>query len=322
MSRGFKIFALLLGVIFVINAFGPRATVDWTISFADDEIGTDVDAYLTRRESVFDDIIEGAQKEVIWAGATGSKTPISVVYIHGFSATKQEIRPVPDDVASTLQANLYFTRLTGHGRGSEAMAQATANDWLNDVAEAIAIGRAIGERVIVIATSQGGTMTALSSVDPSVMRGVTGIVFVSPNFGVVARSAALLTAPFAETFVPWIVGKERSFEPHNAEQAKWWTTSYPIEAVFPVAAAVRAVSGLAFEEVRTPAFFMYSENDTVVKASEIARVASEWGGPKQIWAVELGEGDDPSAHVIAGDILSPSMNTPMTSRIVEWVSGL
>ena len=322
MSRFLKVFALILGVIFVVNAFAPRPVVDWTISFSEDEVGGDVDGYLARREAVFDDIIEGGQKEVIWAGAAGVKTPLSVVYIHGFSASKQEIRPVPDNVAAALGANLFFTRLTGHGRGSAAMAQATANDWLNDVAEAMAIGRAIGEKVVVIATSQGGTMTAMSSVDPGVMRSVAGIVFVSPNFGIVSGSAGLLTAPFAETFVPWIAGKERSFEPHNAEQAKWWTTSYPIAAVFPMAASVRAASGLAFEAVTTPAFFIYSPDDAVVKASQIARVAGEWGGKKEIWEVALGEGDDPSAHVIAGDILSPSMTAPVSERIVGWVSGL
>jgi len=322
MSRLLKLAAFILGVIFVINVFGPRPTVDWTITFNADELGDDVDAYLAGRESNYDDIIEGAQKEVIWAGATGAKTPISLVYIHGFSATKQEIRPVPDKVAAALGANLYFTRMTGHGRGSAAMAQATANDWLNDVAETVAIGRAIGERVVVIATSQGGTMTAMSAVDLEVMRDVAGIVFVSPNFGIVSASAALLTAPFAETFVPWITGAERSWTAHNPEQEKWWTTRYPTQAVFPMAASVRAAVGLAFEDVITPAFFIYSPEDAVVKASQIRRVANEWGGKKEIWEVELGAEDDPSSHVIAGDILSPSMTDPMAERIIAWVGGL
>lgn len=322
MSRWMKTLAAILGAAFVINMFGPRETVDWTISFAEADLGEDVEAYLNDSEAAFDDIIEGAQKEVIWAGAKGAKTPLSIVYVHGFSASKQEIRPVPDNVAASLGANLYFTRLAGHGRGGPAMAQATSNDWLNDVAEAIAIGRAIGEQVVVIATSQGGTMTAMSAVNPDVMRNVAGIVFISPNFGVASKSAGLLTAPFARTFVPLIAGTERSFEPVNAEQEKWWTTRYPIEAVFPMAASVQAAAALPFESILTPAFFIYSPQDTVVRPSEIERVAESWAGKKEIWSVVIGPNDDPAAHVIAGDILSPSLTEPVSARVLEWINGL
>lgn len=322
MNRWLKSLALILGVIFVINVFGPREKVDWTISFSEAGIGDDVEAYLSSREAGFDDIIEGAQKEVIWAGDAGAKTPLSIVYVHGFSGTKQEIRPVPDNVANALGANLYFTRLTGHGRGGPAMAQATANDWLNDVAEATAIGRAIGEKVVIIATSQGGTVTSLSTVDPEVMRAVAGIVFISPNFGLMSKTSGLLTVPFAEYFLPLFVGKERSWEAHNPDHAKWWTTSYPTAALFPMAAAVQATVGLPFEGVLTPALFVFSDADTVVNAKETRRVARTWGGPAEIWVVEVGDGDDPDSHVIAGDILSPSMTEPVSARIVEWINRL
>ncbi len=322
MNRWVKIFAIIVGAIFVINTFAPREPIDWTISYSDNDLGPDVTAYLETREAEFDDIIDGAQKEVIWAGTPNRKTPLSVVYIHGFSATKQELRPVPDQVAEALGANLYFARLTGHGRGSEAMAQVTVNDWLNDVAEAVAIGRRIGERVVIIATSQGGTMTAMSSVDLNLMQNVAGIVFVSPNFGVNSSTAGLLTMPFARTFVPWIAGKERSWVPHNEEQAKWWTTRYPIEAVFPMAAAVQVAVSLPYDGVVTPAFFIFSPDDTVVKASATRQVAKLWGATKEIWEVEIAATDDPSAHVIAGDILSPSMTDPVSQRIVDWAGSL
>ncbi len=317
-----NIVVIILGAIFLINIFGPREKVDWEISFSETDIGPDVNAYLENVESRYNDIIEGAEKEVIWAASPGTKTPLSIVYIHGFSATKQEIRPVPDNVASALGANLFYTRLTGHGRGGPAMVQSTANDWLNDVAEAIAIGRQIGEKVIVIATSHGGTMTAMSAVNPDVMSEVAGIVFVAPNFGLVSKSSFLLTIPFAEQIVPLLAGDERSWEPLNAEHGKWWTTTYPTKAALPLAASVRAAIELPFDTVLTPAFFIFSDADMVVKTSATREIASIWGGPSEIWPVELGEGDDPSAHVIAGDIMSPSMNAPMTDRILAWIGTL
>ncbi|MFC6584572.1 hypothetical protein [Sulfitobacter aestuariivivens] len=50
--------------------------------------------------------------------------------------------------------------------------------------------------------------------------------------------------------------------------------------------------------------------------------AEEWGGPSQIVNPKLTDRDDPDAHVIAGDILSPSQNGPTTNAIVTWARGL
>ena len=43
------------------------------------------------------------------------------------------------------------------------MEQADVNAWLNDLAEAVAIGREIGNRVIVIGTSTGGTLATFGA---------------------------------------------------------------------------------------------------------------------------------------------------------------
>ena len=82
-----------------------------------------VDAYFQSQEIPTLNIREDSEKRVIWAGDVEAKTPLSVVYLHGFSASSQEIRPVPDDVASALGANLVYTRFQGartrqcrHGR--------------------------------------------------------------------------------------------------------------------------------------------------------------------------------------------------------------
>ena len=95
-------------------------------------------------EQQFPDIRPGAAKRILWAGEKGARTPLAIVYIHGFSGSAEEIRPVPDEVARTLGANLYFSRLAGHGRRPAAMAEPDAGDWIEDMAEAMAIGRRLG----------------------------------------------------------------------------------------------------------------------------------------------------------------------------------
>ncbi len=303
----------LVGALF----FGPRVVLDDTIRISSSQIGADPGAYLAARAE--EGVRPGAEKEIVWADPVNrTVTPVAVVYLHGFSATKEEIRPLPDEVARALGANVFFTRLTGHGRDGAALAEATANDWLNDTAEALAIGRALGEKVLVISTSTGGTLAALAAEHPELKGQMDGVVFISPNFGVRTAGAELLTAPFAETFVPAIFGEERSWRPENAEHERWWTTSYPTRAVFPVAATVKAAKAAAYQDVRVPALFVFSDADRVVDHRVTRRVAGRWGGGAELVPVTLGASDDPDAHVIAGRILSPGMTAELSARIVAW----
>ena len=159
---GRLVLVLLVG-FGLLALLGPREKVDLSAGFDASLLGDDIDDYFEREEAKFSDIVEGVQKRVVWAGDVGVKTPISVLYIHGFSASSEEIRPVPDKVAEALGANLVYTRLTGHGRSGAAMAQATASDWMRDTAEALAAARAVGESVVVIATSTGGTLVAAAA---------------------------------------------------------------------------------------------------------------------------------------------------------------
>ena len=152
--------------IFIILAIGlgagPKVDIDETITVMD--LPTDIDAYIQGTESRISDIRSGTEKQLIWANPESpAKTPYSLVYLHGFSASRQEIAPVSDKVAKALGANLYYARLTGHGRSSEAMAGITVNALLNDAVEALHIGAAIGDKVILIGTSTGASIGGAST---------------------------------------------------------------------------------------------------------------------------------------------------------------
>ena len=75
----------------------------------------------------------------------------TVVFIHGFSASPGELSPMPQMIALNLRANLFLTRLTGHGQDGAAFGASTYEAWQKDANEAFEIGAAIGERVIVMA---------------------------------------------------------------------------------------------------------------------------------------------------------------------------
>ena len=329
--RGFGRFLGRVLLLLVVGgaalwALGPREPVDRVLSFDPARIGEDPVAYLATAEARFTDIVPGTEKRILWAGEAGARTALSIVYIHGFSATSEEIRPVPDRVAEALGANLHFTRLAGHGRGSAPMGEPVAGDWIEDMAEALEIGRRIGERVLVMSTSTGGTLAAIGAADtelsPRMMEAVAGMVFVSPNFGIDPLASFLLGLPYARHWGPWVAGAERAFEPESELHAKFWTTRYPTIAAVPLEALVRHANALDYRTTTVPALFLFAPQDQVVAPEVTAEVAASWGGGAEVWHPVLTALDDAQAHVIAGDALSPSQNEPVVARILDWVATL
>ena len=315
----------LLGLLIVIAgvayALGPRPALDTQIDFDEATLPADLDTYLADSEGKFTDIRSGNGKQIIWAyPASRARTPLAIVYIHGFSASPGEMRPMPDLVAESLGANLYFARLSGHGRSGDAMIEGSVHAWVNDFAEAVAIGRRLGERVIIMATSTGASLATWAATRPELMRDVAGLVQISPNYGVQATGSSLLSKPWAEKLVPLIVGERRSFAPHNDLHAKYWTYEYPSLALLPMAALVNLANATDPGKIPVPSLFIYSPDDQVIQPGLVSAMASSWGGPVEV--VEVTDSNDPSNHVIAGDALSPNTTERLAEKAADWISKL
>jgi alpha-beta hydrolase superfamily lysophospholipase len=308
-----------VAVLAVAFALLPRERVaQGAVPVFDDPV-----AFLAAREAGFDDIRQGDGARIVWAGEAGAVTPLSVLYLHGFSAGPEEIRPVPDAVAAGLGANLVYARLSGHGRDGDAMAEPRAGDWLADTALFLDIARAVGERVIVIGTSTGGTLAAWAATDPAMARDVAGMVLVAPNFALANPAGVLLEWPYARVWAPMVAGAERAFEPMNEGQAAHWTTRYPIGAAVTLGTLLREMRGRDLGAAAVPALVLFSDADQVVSAQATRAAMAGWGGPVDLVALEMpAQGADPFAHVIAGDIMSPAMTAPVTARILEWAARL
>lgn len=310
-------------LFFGVMIFGPREPVEPTKSFDVSVLRDGVDLYLERKEAQFGDIKPGLQKRVVWRALEEVPTDLSIVYVHGFSGSLQSMRPMPDRVAQALDANLVFTRLRGHARDGDALGQVRASDWREDLDEALGIARHVGREVIIIASSTGASIVVADAAsDPKTMDGVKGMVLISPNFGVTDPKAALLHLPAGRYWVPYLAGRRWGFEPQNPRHARFWTHEYPSTALFAMAAISRAAARADHDKIRQPVLFYYSEADQVVDGTRTTDVAEKWGGAVTISAPQLGEGVDPKAHVVVGDILSPANTEPATELIVEWIRGL
>lgn len=178
-----------------------------------------VEPFLRSRDAAAGPLRPGCHSEVTWHGAEEEPTRISVLHLHGWSASPLEIDPVDARLATNLRANLLRFRLSGHGLASadgyELYANATRATLLRDVAQAFACGRLLGRRVLLIASSTGATLCLWLCAQPLWANDVVGLVALSPALALRARSyhalkylVALLPAAASEWLFRAIVGRE------------------------------------------------------------------------------------------------------------------
>jgi pimeloyl-ACP methyl ester carboxylesterase len=291
----------------VVAALGPRVRVEER--WVEPDLGEDVDAYLAAAEAEVADVRAGDGRAIVWVDPESrGRTPLSLVYLHGFSADRHELEPVVSQLASKLGANVYFARLTGHGRDGSAMSEASVEDWFDDTAEAVAIGAAIGEQVVLIGTSTGGTLATWAASQEEAQSRVGAVVLVSPNFHPADRRASrVLLYPWGGVLARMIVGGERCFKAENDRQERHWTTCYPTSALLPMMALVEHVRTMNLAAVTARTLVIFDPGDAVVDPEETERVIAAMSGTRPVVSIYEGTGD-PSRHVLAGDILSPESN--------------
>ncbi|MEZ5752653.1 MAG: alpha/beta hydrolase [Paracoccaceae bacterium] len=321
-----RLYKLLVAVIMLVAiVLGLRATdvrPGWppAAMLVAPGLAPDLDTWLAEREALYPDITEGAEKHIFWAREPGERTPLVILYFHGFSATRREISPVPERVAQELGANLFATRFTGHGLPGEALGQATPIDWALDVAEAMAVAQRLGDRVVIISTSTGGSIATLTAADPTYADRIAGLVSVSPNYEINDPLVFLLDWPHARSWVPLAVGETRSWQPESEDHARFWTTSYPTRAVFPLRTVQRTAAEVDHTAIQTPLLVYYSLQDQVVSPAATEAVIARWGGP--VTAHVVTDADDSGQHVITGDIRSPTTTNRFVAEITEWIRAL
>ncbi len=313
-----KIFFLIivLAGIFVISLHLTRYKIDEKINPSSVPASiAELDSYLNKSESKFKDIVPGAEKKIIWAAQNHEQTEYAVVYIHGFSASRQEVAPLPELVAKDLNANLYYTRLKGHAENHDAFAESSANDWLNDAVEAFEIGKKIGRKVILMGTSTGSSLIIWLVNQEQYRKDTASVVLISPNFYPANKLIKLFLYPAGVEFSKLIYGNERYWEPENASVARYWNHKYRWEAITPMILLVDNNKNIPYEKINTPALFIYTSNDKVIDTDEIVKKFALYGSKnkKLLNLIQC------KNHVMAGDIYSPESTPLLHSEIISFL---
>lgn len=320
MARSTLILLGSLVPILALLAFGPKP--DRTLRLKSPQLPDDLDTWIRAREANETDLRAGDQRRIDWADPVRRhRTPLAIVYLHGFTASPQEISPVPEQVAQTLRANLYFARMPGHGhRNPEALRTPTLSDWINEGIEALAIGEALGERVIVIGTSTGGTLGLWLAAAGKTAK-PDALIMVSPNFKPRRRFAALLLWPWFARVVPRIVGEWLSWKPVNEAHSAHWNIRYPVAATVPMMQLVVLARELSLNDYAVPTLILRSSRDGIVDpAATDAIYARMPADSTRFQRIDAGEVGDPCQHVLAGRILSPDNTVQTTQQIVDFLS--
>lgn len=263
--------------------------------------------WLKEHESASGNVIDGAEASILWA-ADPEPTELCLLYVHGFSATRQETSPLCENLAAQLGANLVHARLAGHGLSEGAM-EAPAEAWLQSMVDSWAIASKLGKQVAIIATSTGAPLTLWLCEQVAKPEQIHSLIFLSPNHRIRNPFGFLLTWPLAEKWVPKLLGSEHSWEAENEEAAKYWTNRYSVQAVIEMQKVVDWAKKHATRDHPIPLLTVYMEGDPTISHEAAISFHEDWRHErKQLVRVSVDDGNP--QHVFAGRITAPHR--------VEW----
>jgi len=252
------------------------------------------------------------EARIIWANdSIKERTEYAVVYIHGFTASQEEGDPVHTDFAKKFGCNLYLSRLEDHGIDTtEPLFTVTADRLWNSAKEAYAIGKQLGNKIILMATSTGGTLALKLAAE---YPGIAGLILLSPNIAINDANAWLLNNHWGLQIANLIEGKYVHAKDTTVLYAKYWYPKYRMESAVQLEELLEtAMKQSTFQKIKQPTLVLYyykdeDHQDKVVKVPAMKRMFDQLATPadqKRLIAVP-----DAGDHVIGSYIKSKDIKT-------------
>lgn len=287
---------------------------------------TELDTHLQSTESQFKTLKPGNEACITWANDSISKTPYAIVFLHGFSASKMEGRPVTTEFAKEFGMNLFEPRLYGHGLDTtDPFIDLTPENYIESAKEAIALAKVIGEKVIIMGSSTGATLGLyLAAHDPS----IAAVLCYSPNIDIFDPNSKMLTGPWGLQLAPLITGAD--FRQYDApdEFKRYWQTRYRLEGLVVVRQVVDAtMTSSTFKQIKQPVFvgcyFKHeAAQDSVVSVAAMRNMMGQLGTTES--QKRMIEFPNAGAHVITNPLRSKDVASVQleTRKFAMEVLGL
>jgi len=214
------------------------------------------------------------ESRVIWANdSLKNKTEFCLLYLHGFSSSWYEGEPVHRDFATRYSMNLYLPLLASHGiESTDALLDMTPDKLYNSAKEALVAAHILGNKVILMSTSTGGTLSLkLASEYPEL---VDGLILLSPNVAINNSKAFLLSKPWGLQIARTVFkSKYRTINPDfNSAYCRYWNCRYRLEAAVYLQQLVDAtMNKKVFSRISKPVFLGYYFKDEI-NQDDVVRV--------------------------------------------------
>ncbi len=315
----------IIGILYFMGPRLPRPTYNLELPIIQEQ--TNMNDFVVKLESKHA-IKPGNEAEIVWAGKENDSTEYAIVYLHGFSASKEEGNPIHLQTAKNLQANLYLARLSDHGIDTvDAMINFTPERLWESGKQALSIGKKLGRKVILMGTSTGASLAIqLAAKFPN---DVSALILLSPNIEINEKGAFLLNDPWGLQIARFMMnGKERVLKDKSEDYQKYWYTAYRLEAVVAVEEYIETtMHSKNFSAIKQPLLMLYyykneAEQDPVVKVEAMLSMFNKIGTPenkKFKKAIETANN-----HVIGSYITSKDLITTQSeiNRFTEFLKTI
>ena len=347
---------LVLAVLVAGFLLGPRPRLDATRPATTVPPGLgpgELEDWLAAQEQAAGPVIDGAEATIIWAGQR-TVSDLCFVYVHGFSASRQETAPFADQVAAHFGANILYLRLAGHGLDADPAKApgmgASAEAWLVNMVDGWELASRLGRKVILIATSNGAPLSLWLARHLKAREQIHGLIFLSPNFKIRKPFSFILTWPWAHYWLPWLAGRVQGLAqdvdrdtgssakgdtkddakstpgPNQALVQRYWTSPYSIHDVIEMQKVVdwanrQSTWWQGIQSQNMPLATLYMDDDPTIDAASAVAFHQTWGAKtKALHRVEIDLAHP--QHVFVGNIMAPHRLDWCVKTCIAFVESL
>ncbi|GAA4326845.1 hypothetical protein GCM10023164_29060 [Christiangramia aestuarii] len=267
---------------------------------------------------------KGNQARIVWQ-REAEKAEYSIVYLHGFAGSYRDGYPVNQHIADTLNANIFMARWAGHGLQPDAALENFngKNAW-ESAKEALAIGNKIGEKVIIMSTSTGGTLALkLAATYPDK---IFALINLSPNLEDDQPGTFVLNSPWGYEIASLIsFGEMKKIEHEQPEATQYWDTIYPSRALVDLQVLVESTMlPETFKKIEIPVLTLYYhknfiEEDQHVEVSVYEDAYKLFSTPDSLKVLKALE--TPGTHFIGSEIKSKDIEV-VEKEIMEFLGRI
>lgn len=283
-KRLLKWLIIIIAILAIVYLLGPHPstptyTTDLPTVPAD---ATTLESFVKQQEAQHK-VKPGNEARIIWANdSTKQKTEYAIVYLHGFSASQGEGDPVHKNIAKKFGCNLFLSRLAEHGIDTtEELMNLTAERYWQSVKEAYAVGKQLGNKVILMGTSTGGSNALQLAFNyPE----INSLLLLSPNIAINDPNAFLTNNPWGLQIARAVKGSNYITTSDQRDiYKKYWNSHYRLESIVNLEEYLETTMLPAnFKKIKQPTLLLYYYKDqvyqdSVVKVNAMLKMFDELG---------------------------------------------